>query len=81
MSILLPFDARLSARTLVVGPPRTDEQLEGLCRSNEDVRIERTKEGIIRMNPPAGDLTGDGNTEIGWQLLSWWKRHRKRPHL
>jgi Uma2 family endonuclease len=76
MSILLPFDARLSARTLVVGSPLTDEQVEELCRANEDVRIERTKEGIIRMKPPAGGLTGDGNAEIGWRFRSWWKRHR-----
>jgi hypothetical protein len=57
MSIPLPFDARLPAHTLVVDPPLTDEQLEELCRANEDVRIERTKQGIIRMNSPAGGLT------------------------
>ena len=55
---------------------RSSEQLEELCRANEDVQIERMKDGIIRMNPPACGLTGDGNAEIGWQLRSWWKRHR-----
>ena len=39
---------------------------------NEDVRIERTREGAIRMNPPAGALTGDGNAEIIHRLRSWW---------
>lgn len=35
------------------------------------------KEGIIRMNPPAGGLTSNGNAEIGWQLRSWWVQPRK----
>jgi len=26
-----------------------------LCRENDNVRLERTKEGAVRMNPPAVD--------------------------
>jgi Uma2 family endonuclease len=76
MSTLLPVDARLAARTLVLDPPLTDAELEELCRANDSVQIERTREGVIHMNPPAGGLTGDGNSEINWQLRNWWKQHR-----
>ncbi len=27
------------------------------------------------MNPPAGGLTGDGNSEINYQLRGWWEKH------
>jgi hypothetical protein len=47
MSTLLPVDARLAARTLVLDPPLTDAELEELCRANDNVRIERTREGVI----------------------------------
>ena len=26
------------------------------------------------MNPPAGGLTGDGNSEINYQLRGWWEK-------
>lgn len=77
MSTLLPVDVQLAARTLVLVPPMTDAQLEEFCRLNDNVQIERTREGVIHMNPPAGALTGDGNAEISWQLRNWWKQHRR----
>jgi Uma2 family endonuclease len=76
MSTLLPVDARIAERTLVLDPPLTDAELEELCRANDSVQIERTREGVIHMNPPAGGLTGNGNSEINWQLRNWWKQHR-----
>jgi Uma2 family endonuclease len=77
MSTLLPVDVRTVPRSLVLDPPLTDAEFEALCRANDDVQFERTKEGVIHMNPPAGGLSGDGNAEIIWQLRDWWKSHRR----
>ena len=56
MSTLLPVDVRFVARSLVLDPPLTDAELEALCRANDNVQFERTKEGVIHMNPPAGGM-------------------------
>jgi Uma2 family endonuclease len=76
MSTLLPVDATTVARSLVLDPPLTDVELEALCRENDNVQIERTREGVILMNPPAGLFTGHGNAEIIRQLTNWWMTHR-----
>jgi Uma2 family endonuclease len=77
MSTLLPIDTRLTARTLILDPPLTDAELEELCRANDSVQIERTREGVIQMNPPAGLFTGDGNAQIIGQLTVWWETHER----
>ena len=77
MNTLLPIDAATTPHSLTIDPPMTDAQLEEFCRLNDVARIERTKEGVIRMNPPAGFYTSDGNAEIGGQLRAWWKTHRR----
>jgi Uma2 family endonuclease len=48
-----------------------------LCRDNADLRLERTREGAVRMNPPAGGWTSSGNQEISWQLGNWWAKHER----
>ena len=77
MSILLPVDATTAARSLVLDPPLTDAELEALCRENDNVQIERTREGVIHMNPPAGGFTGNGNAEIIRQLGNWATTHEE----
>jgi len=77
MSTLLRFETDLLPRSLALDPPMSDEEFEAFCMRNNDVRIERTREGAIRMNPPAGILTGDGNAEIIHQLRSWWDTHNR----
>lgn len=77
MSTLLRVDAESLPRNLVLDPPLTDAEFEALCRDNENVQLERTREGVIRMNPPAGGLTGDGNAEIIRQLRNWWMVRRQ----
>ena len=77
MSTLLPVDIRPVSRSMVLDPPLTDAELEALCRVNDNVQIERTREGVIQMNPPAGGLTSDGNAEIIRQLRTWWMTHRR----
>lgn len=58
-------------------PPLTDEEFEKLCAANDRVQLERTKEGTIVVNPPAGFFSSDANTEIIYQLRTWWKQHRR----
>jgi len=78
MATLLRIDPETLPRTLVLDPPVTDAEFEALCRENPaHIRIERTKEGIIRMNPPTGGFAGSGNQEIAGQLYQWWRRHEK----
>jgi Uma2 family endonuclease len=48
-----------------------------LCRENDKIRLERTKEGTVRMNPPKGGWTGDGNREIAYQLSARWRTHER----
>jgi len=63
--------------TVVLDPPLTDEEFERLCAANNLARLERTKEGKIVVNAPAGGDTSSGNSEITAQLRDWWKQHRK----
>ena len=77
MNTLLPIDAATTPHSLTIDPPMTDPQLEEFCRLNDVARIERTKEGVIHMNPPAGAFSSEGNSEIGMQLRLWWRTHRR----
>lgn len=67
----------LSPRSIVFNPPLSDEEFEKLCEKTEFAFVERTKEGTIVMNAPAGSSTSDGNSEINEQLRAWWKQHRR----
>lgn len=71
MTTLLRIDADTLPRVLVLDPPISDGEFEALCRDNDNVRLERTKEGAVRMNPPTGGWTGSGNQEISRQLGNW----------
>lgn len=71
----------LGPRGLVVDPPMTDIELEMLCLRSDTVQIERTSEGVIRFNPLEGGLTSNANSEISFQLGSWWHAHRRGRFL
>jgi Uma2 family endonuclease len=71
MATLLRIDTETLPRVLVLDPPVTDAEFEALCRENRDIRLERTREGAVRMNPPTGGWTGSGNQEIARQLGNW----------
>jgi Uma2 family endonuclease len=76
--VTLPlFETSLETRSLTVDPPMTDAELESLCLRSDNVQIERTREGVIRVNPPTGGFTGNGNFEILRQLGIWWDTHRR----
>lgn len=53
-------------------PPISDAEFEALCRDSDSLQFERTKEGQILMNPPAGGWTSNGNAKIIYQLEQWW---------
>jgi len=67
----------LPPRSIVLDPPLSDEEFERLCERSEFAFVERTKEGTILMNAPAGGPTPSGNAEITRQLGNWWIQHRK----
>jgi len=71
VATLLRIGTETLPRVLVLDPPVTDAEFEALCRENDNVRLERTKEGAVRMNPPTGGWTGSGNQEIARQLGNW----------
>lgn len=76
MATILRIDPETLPRTLALDPPVTDAEFEALCRENvAGIRLERTKEGIVRMNPPTGGFTGNGNKEITRQLGNWEVAH------
>jgi hypothetical protein len=60
----LRFHSVILLRTMAINPPLSHAEFEGLCRNNDNIRLEHTKEGLVRMNPPAGGYTGDANAEI-----------------
>ncbi len=56
--------------------PVSEADFEALCRENGILRFERTREGAIRVNPPAGGWTSSGNAEIAKQLTNWQSQHK-----
>lgn len=55
---------------LILEPPLTDEEFEQMSTANERVKLERTKEGKITVNPPTGLDSSSGNIEISRQLAN-----------
>ena len=63
--------------SVVLDPPLTDEEFEHLCAANDLAKLERTKDGTIIVNAPAGADTGSSSSEINFQLVAWWRQHRQ----
>ena len=76
MNTFLEIPAEIP-RSIVLTPPLNDEEFEKLCEKTDSAFLERTKEGTILVNAPAGGMTSDGNREITTQLSLWWKNHRR----
>ena len=64
-------------RRLTLEPLLSDAEFEELCFANADIPFERTQDGVIVVNAPAGFMSGDGNAEITTQIRNWWKQHRR----
>lgn len=77
MNTILRIEAETLPRMLMLDPPVSEAEFVALCRENDNVRFERTKEGAIRMNPPTGGWTSSGNAEIVFQLAGWWATHKR----
>ena len=77
MSTLLPIDLRITPRSLHLDPPMTDAEFEEFCLGNDVARVERTREGVIQMNPPVGSDTSAGNAAVGYQLRAWCRTHKR----
>jgi Uma2 family endonuclease len=77
MSTLPRFETIPLPCNLAAASPMTDAEFEEMCLKEDWIQYERTSEGVIRMNPPAGILTGDGNAVIIHLLYSWWDTHQK----
>ena len=77
MSTLPRFLVDMLPRSLVVDPPMTDAELEAFCLKNDNVRVERTAEGVLRMNAPTGTDTSSANNEISARLFNWWSKNER----
>ena len=54
----------------------TDERFEQICRSNRDLRFERTSTGELVIMSPAGSDTGRQNWGLAGQLWVWNQQAR-----
>ncbi|WP_019502806.1 Uma2 family endonuclease [Pseudanabaena sp. PCC 6802] len=49
----------------------TDEQFEQICRTNRDLRLERTAKGDLIIMPPTGGETGNRNIKLSTRVEIW----------
>jgi Uma2 family endonuclease len=77
MNALLHLDPETPPRSIVWDKPLSDDEFEALCLANDLFRLERTRNGEILVHAPTGGFTSDGNSEIIYQLRTWWKTHRR----
>ncbi len=55
----------------------TPEQFEALAVANRDLRLERTAQGELIVNPPTGGESGARNLSITGQLDRWYEEHEE----
>ncbi len=68
----------LQNQTLLILPKSiglyvTQEQFAALAAANRDLRLERTANGELIVNPPTGWETGKRNSSISGELYLWWR--------
>jgi Uma2 family endonuclease len=51
----------------------TQEQFAAIAAANRDLRLERTAQGDLIVNPPTGWETGRRNWSIAGELYLWWR--------
>lgn len=51
----------------------TQEQFELLALTNRELKLERTAQGDLIVNPPTGWETGERNWSISGELYLWWR--------
>ncbi len=78
---MLPTPIQTETETLSLEVPNaialhvTQEQFEALSAANRDLRLERTAEGELIVNPPTGGESGQRNFRITGQLARWYEEH------
>ncbi|HEV2133985.1 MAG TPA: Uma2 family endonuclease [Terracidiphilus sp.] len=78
MATVLRIDPETLPRTLALDPPVTDAEFEEMCRGNRmGIRLERTKDGVVRMNLPTGGWTSSANAVITGQIGNWQVAHER----
>ncbi|MGB7441987.1 MAG: Uma2 family endonuclease [Coleofasciculaceae cyanobacterium] len=71
--------ASRETETLLIELPKTiglyvtQEQFAALAAANRDLRLERTAQGELIVNPPTGWQTGERNCNISGELYLWWR--------
>ena len=66
-------------QTLLIELPKTiglcvsPEQFTALAAVNRDLKLERTAQGELIVNPPTGWETGEYNCSITGELYLWWR--------
>ncbi|MEG5053015.1 MULTISPECIES: Uma2 family endonuclease [unclassified Microcoleus] len=58
-----------------IGIVVSSEQFEALALANPDLRLERTAEGELIVNPPTGGESGSRNLSISGQVDRWCETH------
>jgi Uma2 family endonuclease len=53
----------------------TQEQFAALAAANRDLRLERTAQGELIVNPPTGWETGERNISLTGQLYRWYEEN------
>ncbi len=77
------IQTRTQAKTLSLELPSelvlqvSQEQFETLAAVNRDLRLERTAEGELIVNPPTGGESGRRNLSISTQLGNWFEAHEE----
>ena len=67
--------------TLLIELPKTiglyvtQEQFAALAAANRDLRLERTAQGELIVNPPTGWETGERNSSLTGQLYRWYEEN------
>ncbi|NEQ63619.1 MAG: Uma2 family endonuclease [Moorea sp. SIO4A1] len=55
----------------------TQAQFESIAAANRDLRLERTAQGELIVNPPTGGESGKRNLSISTQLGNWFEAHEE----
>jgi Uma2 family endonuclease len=68
ISLLIPHDLTLKV---------SHEEFVKLAGANRELRLERTAQGELTVNPPTGWETGERNMRISGELYLWWRNADK----
>ena len=74
--MIIHIDPATLPRRLAIDPPMTDADLTAFCLNNDAIQVERTKEGTILLDAPAGAHSSSVNAELITQFGVWWKTHQ-----